>query len=52
MTTGRALVKPGGSYNSISAGWKEVLLEVREGGDGLLREAWNQDVPSTVFSDH
>lgn len=52
MTTGRALVKPGSSYNSISSGWKEVLLEVREACDGLLCEAWNQDVPAAVFSDH
>jgi hypothetical protein len=52
VTTGRALVKPGGSYSSISTGWKEVLLEVREAGDGLLCEAWDQDVPSAVFADH
>lgn len=52
MTAGRALVKPGSSYDSISTGWKEVLLELREASDGLLSEAWNQDVPSTVLSDH
>lgn len=51
MTTGRALVKRGASYSAISTGWQEVLLEVREASDGLLCEAWNQDVPSTVFSD-
>lgn len=52
MTAGRALVEPGGSHRAISTGWQEVLLEVREASDWLLCETGNQDVPSTVLSDH
>lgn len=52
MTAGGALVEPGGSYSPISTGWQEVPLKISEASDGLLREARNQDVSPTVFSDH
>lgn len=52
MTSGGALVEPGGSYGPISTGWQEVLLKISKASDGLLCEAWNQYVSSTIFSDH
>lgn len=52
MTAGGALVEPSGSYRPISTGWQEVLLKIGKASDGLLREARNQYVSSTVFSDH
>lgn len=52
MTAGGVLVEPGGSYSPISTGWQEVLLKISKASDGFLCEAWNQDVSSTVFSDH
>lgn len=52
MTAGGALVEPGGTYSPILTGWQEVPLKISKASDGLLREAWNQDVSSTVFSDH
>ena len=52
MAAGGALVEPGGSYSPISTGWQEVLLKISKASDRLLREARNQDVSSTVFSDH
>lgn len=52
MAAGGALVQPGGSYSPVSTGWQEVVLKISKASDGLLREAWNQYVSSTVFSDH
>lgn len=52
MTAGGALVEPSGAYSPISIGWQEVLLKVSKARDGPLREARDQYVSSTVFSDH
>lgn len=52
MTSGGTLVESGGSYSPISTGWQEVPLKISKASDGLLCEAWDQDVSSIVFSDH
>ena len=51
MAAAGALVELGGGCGAVEAGRNEMGVKLREGVEGGVGEAWDEDVPVLVLTD-